>query len=224
VPQEVSERVRVEWSRRIEAEYRSAALTQQLTLWLTQMAASPDLIRAGLRITSDELHHAALSHKVARAAGAGGITIVTIDRGQLELPRQGALEDDVLHACVAIFCLGETVAVPLFRALREPCTVPSARKALDRILRDEVRHRDFGWTLLAWLIECDGGRRDKVQRDLPSMVKDLLDSYGKPTRERPLSDEERAWGLMPARDYKQILIRSLERDHRPRFARLQIKI
>src|SRR5579883_1834465 len=53
--------VRSEWLRRVEAEYRSAALTQHLTLWLIQVGASPDLVRAGLRIVRDEMTHAAMS-------------------------------------------------------------------------------------------------------------------------------------------------------------------
>ncbi len=36
-----SERVQHEWLRRVEAEYRSAAIAQHLTLWLTQIGASP---------------------------------------------------------------------------------------------------------------------------------------------------------------------------------------
>jgi hypothetical protein len=221
VSEKVSDRVGTEWSRRIEAEYRSAAVTQHLTLWLIQMGASPDLIRAGLRITSDELRHAALSHRVARAAGAEPRVI---DRGQLQLAGTGSLEEDVLEACVGIFCLGETVAVPLFKALRQNCTVVPAKKALDRILVDEVRHRDFGWTLLRWLLDGDGTRREWVENALPRLLADLHESYGRPGREAPLSDGERAWGLMPARQYRQILMRCIERDYRPRFARLQIRM
>ena len=41
-----------------------------------------------------------------------------------------ALELEVLCAGVRVFCLGETVAVPLFKHLRERCTVPVARAAL----------------------------------------------------------------------------------------------
>src|SRR5258706_410275 len=63
-----SDLVRVEWLRRVEAEYRSAAITQQLALWLIQIGASPDLIRAGLRIVSDELTHSEMSHRVYAAA------------------------------------------------------------------------------------------------------------------------------------------------------------
>lgn len=57
-----------------------------------------------------------------------------------------------------VFCLGETVAVRLFKRLREGATVPVARAALDRVLTDEVRHRDFGWLLLEWLTQTGGVR------------------------------------------------------------------
>ena len=52
-----TDRVREEWRARIAAEYTSAAITQQLTLWLIQAGAPPDLIDAGLAIVADELVH-----------------------------------------------------------------------------------------------------------------------------------------------------------------------
>src|SRR5262249_30992454 len=150
-----------EWLRRVEAEYRSAAVTQHLTLWLIQIGASPDLLRAGLRIVRDELAHAEMSHRAYRAAGGEGGP--ELARESLELPRTSAqtrgdgeaapLEDDVTRVCVDVFCLGETVAVRLFKELRQRSEVPAARRVLDRVLRDEVRHRDFGWALLGWLLE-----------------------------------------------------------------------
>ena len=145
--------MRGEWLRRVEAEYRSAAITQHLTLWLIQIGASPDLVRGGLRIAADEMAHAELSHRTFVAAG--GVGGPQLARESLELKRHpGApLEHDVARVGVEVYCLGETVAVPLFKELREPCSVPVARRALDRILRDEVRHRDFGWALLGWLVE-----------------------------------------------------------------------
>src|SRR5262245_36128671 len=67
-----TEAVKYEWLRRVEAEYRSAARTQHLTLWLIQIGASPDLVRAGLRIAGDEIVHAEMSHRVFLAAGGEG--------------------------------------------------------------------------------------------------------------------------------------------------------
>lgn len=221
-----SDAVRVEWLRRVEAEYRSAAVTQHLTLWLIQIGASPDLVRLGMRIAADELVHAEMSHRTFVAArGQGGPRLA---RESLELPRHdGApLEHDVLRVCVEVFCLGETVAVPLFKELREPCVVPAARRALDRILRDEVRHRDFGWTLLQWLLELPmaGELRAIVEAELPGWFARLRGSYAPAAQraERVVTPDERAWGLMPVSLYRAAVDKALARDWRPRFARLGI--
>jgi len=219
-----SDLVRTEWLHRVEAEYRSSALTQHLTLWLTQAGASPDLILGGLRIAADEIDHADLSMETFVAAGGAGAP--SLARESLEMTRAPgeALELAIARTAVDAFCLGETVAVPLFKNLRERCTVPVARRALDRILRDEVRHRDFGWTLLAWLVETPAGDavRGLVARELPSWFARVRGSYA-PAFARTyteLADADRAWGLMPPARYADVVARTLTRDWTPRFARL----
>jgi len=219
-------RVRLEWLRRVEAEYRSAALTQHLVLWLIQMGVSPDLVLAGLRIVRDEMAHAALSHRVYVAAG--GEELPRMDRETLELARGGGtLEKDVARACVEVFCLGETLAVRLFKDLRQRCQVPVARRALDRILRDEVRHRAFGWTLLGALLDSPAGPRVRsvIVRELPASFAGIRASYGLPAGEKPsnMSRDETRWGLMPAARYGEILARTFERDYVPRFRELGVE-
>jgi hypothetical protein len=217
-----TDRVRGEWANRVRAEYTSAAITQHLTLWLIQMGASPDLVRDGLRIVDDEMDHAELSHAVLEAAG--GALDGPIPRESLGLRRNPGrpLEWDVLWTGVRVFCLGETVAVPLFSALRGPCTQSQARDALDRILVDEVRHRDFGWTLLAWMLEQHAGAQDQVQSWLPGMFAEQRAQYAAPGPEDPVSDSERAWGLMPPSEYAAVLARTVERDYVPRFGALGV--
>lgn len=225
-----SPRATDEWQRRIAAEYGSAALTQHLTLWLTQIGASPDLILAGLDIAADEIAHAQLSHAVATAALASrrlsGPPPVPLDREGLGLlaPDGEPLEHAVLHTCVGSFCLGETVAVPLFKEMRAGCTVQVARRALDRILRDEVRHRDFGWALLGWLLGTAHGPslRAQTERELPELFRGLRAAYGNHPDVTEMSPADRAWGLMPGALYAAALERTFERDYRPRFARLGI--
>ena len=224
-------RVRDEWRARIAAEYTSAAITQHLVLWLIQAGAPPDLIDAGLAIVNDELAHSRLSHDVYTAAG--GTSPPALDRTQLELHRapDGVLEIDILHVAVRVFCLGETVAVPLFRHLREPCTQPLARAALDRILRDEVRHRDFGWDLLDWILSTPLADRVPriVEAALPTWLADLEATYGAGNEvvardDGAMTDEERTWGLAPPRDYAGILARTIEKEYRPRFAAREITL
>lgn len=225
-----SHRVREEWRARIAAEYTSAAITQHLVLWLIQAGAPPDLIEAGLVIVTDELVHSRMSHEVYVAAG--GTQPPAIEREQLGLARTAkVLELDILRVAVRVFCLGETVAVPLFSHLREDCTQPEARAALDRILVDEVRHRDFGWDLLDWLLASPLGDDVPalVATALPEMFAELHMTYGggndavaADTGE--MAPEDRAWGLAPPRDYARILARCIEKDYRPRFAAREIAL
>ncbi len=218
-----SDRTRAEWLRRIEAEYRSAAQTQELTLWLMQIGASPDLLSAGLRIVRDELRHADLCFRTyAEAGGEGGPTLA---RETLKLTRheREPIEHDVVRVCVDAFCLGETVAVPLFKRLREGCTVPGPRRVLDRVLRDEVRHRDFGWGLLGWLLELPvaPGLREIVTRELPMYFARLRRVYGAAAPglgSTAIDPSDRAWGLMPASEYSDILQRAYENEWVRRFA------
>ncbi len=220
-----TDRVREEWRARIAAEYTSAAITQNLVLWLLQAGAPPDLIEAGLAIVTDELVHSQMSHAVYVAAG--GTLPPAIVRDQLGLARRhpGALEHDILGAAVRVFCLGETVAVPLFRHLREHCTQGVAREALDRNQRDEVRHRDFGWDLLDWLLTSPIAQDvpARVEAELPAMLAELHESYGTAnpavaTDSGEMTDDERTWGLAPPREYAAILATTIEKDYRPRFA------
>ena len=138
------------------------------------------------------------------------------------------LEVDILRAAVRVFCLGETVAVPLFSHLRASCTEPVARAALDRILRDEVRHRDFGWDLLDWLSTILDAPA-LVTPTLPALLRDLESSYGTgnptvATDDGEMTPAERAWGLAPPRDYAAILAETVEKDYRPRFAARAIEM
>ncbi len=218
-----SDAVRAEWGRRVHAEYRSAALTQHLTLWLIQLAVSPDLIDMGLRIVKDELIHARMSHEVLIRAGGAGLSPLLHTTLALPHDPQEALENRVTRATVEVFCLGETLAVPLFKELREGTTVPVARRALDRVLRDEARHRDFGWTLLDWLLEQPYAHavRTLVNRELGAMLTRLRRSYagsGGP-RKSTIPDEDRQWGLMAPALYGTILDRALTRDYAPRFGK-----
>jgi len=225
--------VRGEWLRRTQAEYRSSAITAQVGLWLLQLGAPPQLIRQGLRIVNDELRHAELSHRVYRSAG--GTEIAPLAREALGLRATNAgLERDLTRAITQIYCLGETAAVRLFHRLREPCTVPVARAALDRVLRDEVRHRDFGWTTLEWLLSLPAGSslRDEIALNLPAMIQNLVRGYGgdggveeEQEQERTrLTPETRAWGLMTRAEYRSAIELCMKRDLRPRFAKLGIRL
>jgi hypothetical protein len=226
-----------EWLRRVEAEYRSAAATQELTLWLTQLGAPLGLVRLGLRVASDELTHAELSADVHRAAG--GTQSPRLERDTLGLPRTkgGSLEQDVLRIAVEQFCLGETAAVRIFSRMQKHCEVQVVRRALNRILRDEVVHRDFGWELLAWLLQTPAGPsfRALVAAELPAMLVRQRATYGGAAlqelgherlqlQRQSLPPTARAWGVISILEYGEAIEETVARDYAPRFADLSLSL
>ena len=213
--------VRAEWQRRVIAEYRSAAVTHHLILWYIQIGASPDLIREGLRIVEQELGHAELSLEVL--AAAGGTPPAPVDRRTLALVTGEPLELAVVRGTVELFCLGETVAVPLFRRMLRGTTEPVVRRALRKILADEAEHRRFGWDALEWLLGGIPGAREVLQAELPAMLARVRASYGAGV-ETALSDDARTWGLLAPAEYGEELEWATRRWYRPRFAALGLTL
>lgn len=214
----VADVVSAEWGRRTEAEYISAAIAQQVTLWLIQLGAPPDLIRDGLRIVADELAHSELSAAVAAAAAGGGGTPV-IDPAALHLPDAAGPFASLVFATLRFFCVGETIAVPLFRMLRTPCSVPVARHALNRVLRDETRHRQFGWDVLDWLLLTDpSATRQRLADELPAAVEEVRTGYGAGAAPDVWPPELAAWGLASASTYATTVTAAITTDLTPRLA------
>lgn len=212
--------VTAEWRRRTEAEYTSAAIAGQVTLWLIQLGAPPDLIRNGLAVVEDELAHSELSAEVAdRAGGVAGSPV--IDPASLVLRGGDDPGAALLSSVVRFFCLGETVAVPLFRMLRRGCSAPIALRALDRVMRDEGRHRQFGWDVLDWALLVGGASvQDAVAAQVPAMLHEIVSAYTSHGNEpeAELSLNARAWGLAPPRDYSSTVATALACDVLPRLA------
>ncbi len=213
--------VREEWRRRVIAEYGSAAITNDFVGWLLRLGASPTLLHQGLPIVDDEIVHAELAFEVLREAGGGDVELGGRALGLESLPELSLASNACLSG-VRVFCLGETVAVRLFKRLRDGATVDVARRALDRVLADEVRHRDFGWLVLEWFAgRPDWSEHRALIRDrLPDLFSELRRNYEVP--DAPFDEAARAFGLMPASEYRQALYETLERDYIPRFEEYEI--
>jgi len=147
-----SPRVHREWQRRVQAEYRSAAITAQLCHWAIAAGLSEELLTIGLRIVGDELAHARLSLDTLEALG-GSAEPQPVQASLLAEPSDEGILAALVDSLVRNFLFGETLAVPLFRALRDHASHPAVDPVLTRILRDEAVHRAFGWQALDELVE-----------------------------------------------------------------------
>lgn len=212
-------RVLAEWAARVQAEYTSAAVTARLVHLSIATGLPRPVVDTALRIVADELDHAELSHVCLCDLG-GAEHAVSVDLDQLlpTGPRQPLAEAVTL--VLRSFCFGETLAVPLFRALRECARHPTAVAALDRIVRDEVVHRAFGWTVLDALLERDPeGVRALSRQLVPALTTEFRETYGELPPGPALTPGERAMGLMDRDRWRTTVEAALVADVGPRLAR-----
>ena len=217
-----SETVCVEWGRRVAAEYAVCLLAQDFAQRLTMFAAPPDLIEAALQMALDELEHARLAQRVCEAAG--GEPVVTFDPAAFAVGRSSLPAVHIAVVAVPNLCLGETLALRIVHELRNNATVPLARAALDRVVRDEPRHAALGWETLDWLLgtPTEAVVREAIENELPAWLATFRDSFAGPQVEPHLlrlAPDDLDWGSASAETQQAIFEETIERDWRARLAR-----
>lgn len=197
-------RVRHFWLSQTAAEYSSAAVSTEFALWLCQNGASPELICQCLDIAKDEIAHATLAYGTAVAAGHSGPLIGS--SCTLGSPTPFAEpRKNLLDVMLRFFCLGETVAVPLFAAMKKSARQLPARTAYARIIHDEPRHSEFGWVALAWMRANWPEVEFWIGNCFSNSLRQLAREYYCPDEYAPvLTHAERDWGMLPRLDYAVI--------------------
>jgi hypothetical protein len=89
---------------------------------------------------------------------------------------------------------------------------------LERVLADEAAHRAFGWDTLDALIALDPGVRPWAEARLPAL-RATFAAYEAPPDAPPLTDAERACGLLDNAEYGALFAQTWAEDIAPRFAR-----
>ena len=212
-----SEYVQVTWAERVKAEYHSAAITAELLHWLIQTGVSPDTIETCHRIVQEELNHAALSRDVYLATGGSKEQIhIPFQELAYQKEKYAPVPLRALAMCADVFCCGETVAVPLFKALMEYSDSEITDPVLEQILADEAGHQFFGWQLLDELLELLGEEARKwLTIRLEGYIEALQHAYN--SMETHCNNEDQIWGLMPGIRYKSICEQCITENVRPRF-------
>lgn len=211
-----------EWQRRVAAEYRSAALTAQLVHWMTVAGFPHELIGDAMGVVRDELDHARLSTDAMRAYG--GTAPPTLDPRALAHPeRPEGLLASLVDSVLRNFCLGETLAVPLFQAMWRGVTDPVPRGVVQRVLKDEARHRQLGWDLLDELLARDPGVAAYCEARLPHHLEETERAYAFAPGPEP-TPREVAAGLIGPAEYHRIFWETVRGDVADRFARRGIAL
>lgn len=215
-------RVHAEWARRVAAEYTSAGVAAQVLAWGIAAGLPAPLLHTATRIVRDELDHAELSHGCLVALGGADAPVDLRPERLVVRPAEGLLPD-LARLVVRDFCLGETLAVPLFAEMRRRAAVFAASRVLDRILADEAVHRAFGWEALDALLALDPALAAWVTARLPELRASFA-GYQDPPGAPELTDAERGCGLLDNAEYGAIFAQAWAEDIAPRFARRGIRV
>jgi hypothetical protein len=189
----------------------------QVLTWSITAGLPPALLHTAARIVRDELDHAALAHTALVALGGADVP-VDLSPERLTVPAGHGLLADLGRAVLRDFCLGETLAVPYFAEMRRRATHPAVAPVLERVLADEAAHRAFGWDTLDALIALDPGVRPWAEARLPAL-RATFGGYELPPDAPPLTDAERACGLLDNAEYGALFAQTWAEDIAPRFAR-----
>ncbi|HEU4728622.1 MAG TPA: ferritin-like domain-containing protein [Kofleriaceae bacterium] len=143
------------WLRAAQMEHASVAAFSQLALDLTAVGAPARLLEATHRAALDEIHHARASFAIVHALtgerqSAGPIQALAAARTTSVDLRRLAIES-LLDGCVA-----EGIAADVAARGCADAEEPAIRAALAMIARDEVRHAELAWDILAWCVETGG--------------------------------------------------------------------
>ncbi len=217
-------RVQHYWRSQAIAEFTSSARTVELTHWMQRLAFSPDLIRQAIRISDDEMVHAKMCFDLARLAGSE----VNLPADQLRLSLQQEyteLKKSFLLVLVQSYCFGETVAVPLFSAMKKSSSKTEVLETFTRILEDEPRHASFGWLTLAWCCETWPEAKQWLADIVPIALARMRKAYNNHAEFEPvLTEQELAWGVFPRVSYGDILEKTIATTFTKRLEFYAIKI
>ncbi len=138
------------WLDAAAEEHASVAAFAKLTLELLALGAPPALVADTQRAGLDEIEHAKLSYTLASFYGEQqyGPGRLDLDRA-LATPVSAA---DVLEGTFYDGCVSETIATLAARRAAELAQCPVAGAVQHRIARDEQRHAELAWRIVAWLV------------------------------------------------------------------------
>lgn len=136
------------WLFDAQHEHAAVASFARFSMQLLALAAPSRLVDQALVAARDEREHAMLFFGFARAHGG-----VAVGPGPLDV--RGALDDaeDPIAAVVATVregCIAETISAMQLRRACETTVDPDRRRALDRVLEQELQHVELAWSFVAW--------------------------------------------------------------------------
>lgn len=137
------------WSVAAFQEHRTGAHCAQTLSALFECRAPVDLTAVFARFPLDEVAHVEMAARMA--SELGGVVAIRYSDDDVIRAATGTTSLRRAAELVArVFCVGESLSIPLLHAAWRDADQPLSRAVLGRIVRDEAAHGTVGWTFMDW--------------------------------------------------------------------------
>ena len=165
------------WTREAAFEHASIASFAQLTLDLLSVGAPPDLLEATQRATLDEIEHARTTFALATAYGGRAVGPAAL----AALPGTSRTLAALARSTFLDACVGESIASAALAEQSRTTSDPALRELLATMARDEERHAELAWRIVAWTLRTGGAEvarvldaaKDEIASELASLTQDV---------------------------------------------------
>ncbi len=211
------------WSARMVHEHHSAAVFSRLLPQLIAAGATLEFKTCVLRMSMDELRHAALCAGVSKLLGGDGTATADLRTDSLPTHDDATPLEAALRNVMFVGCLSETVSVSLLTEERELTSEPVIQRVVDQLASDEVLHAKLGWSFLAdtWP-RLDDEARARTNAYLPIALGFLETKMWAamplgPVPPEPIRAQLEALGCLDPRDARELFAATVEEVIVPRL-------
>ncbi|MGO9838684.1 MAG: hypothetical protein ACLP1X_31280 [Polyangiaceae bacterium] len=157
------------WRERMKQEHLAVGAFALLAQELGEDGCDPVVLSLVTRAANDEVRHTEVCRRMA-VAFLGDAEVPARLHGFPKVPRhpQSSREERVLLHVVEMCCLSETITGVYFTEMLGRATQPTARAALESLLRDEIDHGRVGWAYLS--TRARDARMDGLAAALPALL------------------------------------------------------
>jgi hypothetical protein len=158
-------RARVAWTSVAVSEYRAAVALADLQRAMLIANAPLDLVGMAGDFVADEVLHVELASRLAMELGGGAP--IAIDFEAMSNPQPPGLEarQHASELVVRVACIAETLSGAFAVETLSVVEHPLMSAIVERIARDESRHKRLGWLYMDWAVqEMDDAERARLGR------------------------------------------------------------
>ncbi len=203
------------WLERMRREHHSAAVFSNLLPQLMEAEAPLDFKMVALRMSMDELRHAALAAGVVTLLGGEPALETDLRVAPMPIHEKCTPIERALRNVLFVGALNETIGVAVLTEERHLVKEPVIGAVLTQLIGDEVNHAKLGWLYFAevWP-RFSNEQRERTSAYLPyafaHLERTLLTPMAQLRFEPELREELSALGLSSPQDLRELFQATVE--------------